>query len=177
LAPEIERRRWPRETVNCAIPVIDACGSHRPGAWRNRENCHKGTKVQESKMSSDEIDVTEFLNVDLDLRARVGLDELVAALAPAIAIHKTECEATVELAEQPQSVEDAILQFAGIVQSLPQHLRSIWDQSEMRRMNIGIQGGAQPRESHFGLSDNALSRLVSIRADLLFTVYASRSKK
>jgi hypothetical protein len=61
----------------------------------------EGTAVVPSKRST-----TEFLNVDLDIRVRSTLDELLKAMARRVLVlHKTEREASVELVASAASAE------------------------------------------------------------------------
>ena len=121
---------------------------------------------------------TEFLNVDVDIRARSGLDELLDALkTDMLVLSKTKQEACIELANvRPQSVEDAVLSIHRAIQSLPPQLQALWNKCEMRRMNIRVQGGAPPRETFFPISMKTVELLASMRAEIAFTVYGSPRK-
>lgn len=117
---------------------------------------------------------TIFLNVDLDIQAKSGLRVLLQAFGEAVIVLNDECEdfADVELAEQPQSIDDAILKFYNIIHILPQNARAIWNNCETRSMNIGIQAGTTPYSEHFRISDKTISRLAEINAEIVMTVYA-----
>jgi hypothetical protein len=118
---------------------------------------------------------TEFLNIDLDIRVRSGLDELLKPIARRILVlHKTEQKASIELAGSTASLEATILKFVNLIASLPPQARDIWDRCKYRRMNIGIQAGDEPRAAEFALSRKAVSALASIQSEVVVTVYAPR---
>lgn len=121
-------------------------------------------------------ETTRFLNVDLDLRRRSGLVQLVRALEPAlISLRVSEQDATLELAKQPEGVGEAIDDIAMEVERLPAVLRATWDSCTSRTMNVGIGAGGEPHEMLFAVPLSSLLRLTAIGADLAFTVYGSRA--
>jgi hypothetical protein len=118
---------------------------------------------------------TEFLNVDLDIRARSRLHDLLMPIARRILVlHQTEREASIELSANATSLEPTILRFVRLIKSLPPEARNIWDRCQYRRMNIGIQAGTEPYAAEFALSHKALTALASIHAEIVVTVYAPR---
>lgn len=117
--------------------------------------------------------VTAFLNVDLDLRARHGLDELLNYLGPNILVlNRTTQEASVELKKERNSVEEAVLNLIELVQYFLLRAKSIWNHYDFRRVNIGIQAGSEPHEAYFTLSSETVSLLASVQCEIAFTVYA-----
>jgi hypothetical protein len=120
---------------------------------------------------------TKFLNVDLDLHSESGLEELVDALGSAVVDlnRDEENRASVELAEQPQSIDGAVLAFYNLITDLPPKVRTIWDHCEVRSMNIGIQVGSSPYSEGFKLSSNTISLLSSINAEIVVTTYVAVS--
>jgi hypothetical protein len=125
-------------------------------------------------MPSAGTSVTEFLNVDLDLRAKRGLGKLVQSLAPsAFVLRQTSKEASLELdgVGEP-TLEKTILGLVKLVQSLPPHALTIWNQCNCRIFNVGIQAGDKPHSREFGISKKAVSLLAKIGAEIVLTVYA-----
>jgi hypothetical protein len=123
-------------------------------------------------VSSVEKSVTTFLNVDLDLRAQSGLEELLAHLQPAaFVLHQTAEFACVEASKEHWSLEQAVVDLVEIIQSLPPQAKAIWSRCESRTFNIGIQAGSEPHQAYFALSGNAVSLLASVQADITITVY------
>jgi hypothetical protein len=117
--------------------------------------------------------VTRFLNVDLDLRAEAGLEELLGYLAPSVLVlNRTEMEASLELNQDFSSLEETVAGFIALIRSLPPQAMSLWERCELRRMNIGIQAGTQPHQALFVLSKDAVASLADVRAEVMFTVYA-----
>jgi hypothetical protein len=126
-------------------------------------------------MSSENKSVTEFLNVDLDIRAQDGLQTLLDALAPfVVVLNQTEKTASLELNESCSSLEETAAGLIEAVNSLPPEAKAIWERCELRSLNIGIQAGAEPQSSGFAISKETVSAIADARLEVVFTVYASR---
>ena len=121
---------------------------------------------------------TKFLNIDLDLRAESGLQELLEAFGSAVIDLKREEKdcASIEIAEETQSMDETILAFCNLVRALPPRARTIWDQCEMRSMNIGFQAGTTPYLESFCLSDKIISLLSSMNVEVVITIYAAEKE-
>jgi hypothetical protein len=116
--------------------------------------------------------ITHFLNVDLDLDVTEGMDELLDALKPAIVISRFGTRAGLELLDlQPESPENAIRRFVALVQKLPPHIRTIWNEARNKTLSIGIQACPKPHSTEFVLSSDVLSLIQSISVNVAFTVY------
>jgi len=123
-------------------------------------------------MPPKEESVTEFLNVDLDIRARAGLDELLGSMAPSvIVLSQSEHFASVELNED-FSLEETVVKFIELIESFPPAMRDIWNRCEWRSLNIGIQAGSKPHSSTFALSERIVSLIAAVKLEVVFTVYA-----
>jgi hypothetical protein len=125
-------------------------------------------------MPSAGTSVTAFLNVDLDLRAKRGLGKLVQCLElSAYVLRQTSTEASLELnGRGGLTLEKTILGLVKLVQSLPPHAITIWNQCNCRTFNVGIQAGREPHFSEFSISKKAVSLLAKIGAEIGLTVYA-----
>ena len=124
-------------------------------------------------MPSKKQPITQFLNVDLDVCVRSGLENLIEAMSPHVVIlHQTKETASLELSEETPNLDEAIIRFAQLIAALPPQAKNIWNQCERRSMNIGIQAGLEPRSAAFLLSSKAVSALTDIRSEIVFTVYA-----
>ena len=119
--------------------------------------------------------MTEFLNVDLFLEAGesgAGLQGLLDALGSrVVVIHASETQAAVELETAPASANEAIVKFGELYLALPPEARHAWGQCRVRRLDVGIQSDHAPHETGFAFSPHALRHLVSMDAELAFTVY------
>jgi len=116
--------------------------------------------------------MTEFLNVDLYLESSGGLQVLLDALGQrVVAIHASDTVAAVELDTAPVSIDEAVVRFGELYLALPPEARAAWSRCQVRRLDIGIQGDHEPHETNFTLSPHALRHLVSMDAELAFTVY------
>ncbi len=117
--------------------------------------------------------VTKFLNIDLDLRLHRGLDELLRCLGSDVFILRQQSpDASIELNTEYNSVEANDTNFVRLIQSLPQHAKTLWDQCEFRQLNIGIQAGQEPHEAFFSLSHQTVAQIASVQLEILITVYA-----
>ena len=88
---------------------------------------------------------TQFLNVDLELRATNDLTELVQAFEPgAMALNCMAVEdgyfANLELASEPTEAEAAIRSFVALIDELPPRARALWNEVK-RDFSIGVQAG------------------------------------
>jgi hypothetical protein len=120
---------------------------------------------------------TTFLNVDLDVRAKHGLEELLDSIkGSVIVLHRTTEEASVELNRNCSTPEEAIQHFVALIGSLAPEARRIWDQSEVRKMNVGIQAGNEPHAVSFAVSGQNVLKLAGIGGELVITVYAPTDK-
>ena len=125
-------------------------------------------------MSSEGESGTRFLNVDLDLYADHGLDDLIRGFGPSvILLNRTANFASLELGHDHGSLEEAALHFLRIIEALPAQLQDSWTQCSARRFNIGIQAGERPHETLFAMSNDVVSRLGSAGIDIVITVYGA----
>jgi hypothetical protein len=123
---------------------------------------------------------TQFLNVDLELVATVDLDPLLARLASGTITLRDSVEhgrrtVWLELAEQQQDVEQALLGFARMIESLPDDLRRIWMACDDRCLNIGIQAAHEPHAAAFHIPAPALTRIAGLSARVEITIYAAQA--
>jgi hypothetical protein len=127
-------------------------------------------------MPPKEESVTQFLNVDLDIRVRAGLEELLRSMAPSvIVLHQAEQSASVELNEDSLSLDETIVKLVELIKSLPSQARNIWDQCEARELNIGIQAGNEPYAATFAISSKAVLMLAEAKFEVIITTYAPRN--
>jgi hypothetical protein len=124
-------------------------------------------------MPPKEDSVTQFLNVDLDIRAPAGLEALLGSMASSIVVlHQAEHVASVELNEEALPLEVTVVKFIELIESFSPAMRDIWNRCEWRSLNIGIQAGSEPHSSTFALSERALSLIAAVKLEVVFTVYA-----
>ncbi len=121
---------------------------------------------------------TRFLNVDLDIAGPVDLAPLLAALAGSTMVlrHEVGAEgevATLELLESPATMEDALRGFAALVGALPKSARAIWRRLNVRMLDVGVQGGAEPASFHLAASAEVLAEISRAGIGLAVTVYGA----
>lgn len=127
-------------------------------------------------------EATAFLNVDLELVATFDLAPLLEHFNPTTFTLRDSVDdgrrtVWMELAADPKDTDDAILRYAMLVESLPSDIRRLWDGCEDRCLNVGIQSGLTPHASTFGISTDAIAKLVAIAARLEITVYSADGEK
>src|SRR4051794_17646791 len=117
--------------------------------------------------------MTTFLNVDLELQALHGLDELLEAIESNVfVLHRDSHSVALELDDMTGSFEETVVRLVDLIRGLPASAKAIWDQCDLRRFDIGIEGGTEPRATSFALSSSTVSLLAGIQAEVTFTVYA-----
>jgi hypothetical protein len=122
--------------------------------------------------------VTRLLNVDLDIRASTGLEVLLHALGSSVVVLNNDDPtfASVEIGSMdPQSIDEAVLLFFHVIQSLPETARDIWANAQVRSFNVGIQSEAHPHSAEFPVSARTLSLLQELNAEVVLTVYGPPS--
>jgi len=116
---------------------------------------------------------TAFLNVDLDLRAQSGLEELLKSLGSSVVVlHQSKHEASVELVSEFGTLEETAANFVALIESLSPRARNIWDEFESRTLNVGIQAGSEPHAASFEISSETIASLARAKVAVIFTVYA-----
>jgi hypothetical protein len=127
-------------------------------------------------MASKDRSVTEFLNVDLDIRVQAGLETLLDAMASyVIVLNQTAQTVSVELNESCSSLEETTAKLIELVNSLSPEAKTIWGQCELRSLNIGIQAGVEPYSSAFAISKETVLAIADAGFEVVVTVYASRN--
>jgi hypothetical protein len=116
---------------------------------------------------------TEFLNVDVDLEALSGLDDLLKALKRRIIVlHREGSVASFEMATgQGKSLDATIRRILGIIEALPPRARKLWAGCRKRSLNIGFRAGLSPHYSEFAVSAETIQRAASIKAEIVITIY------
>jgi len=115
---------------------------------------------------------TSFLNIDIDLSVRSGLEDLLESIALSVTVlHKNSQEASFELIEHFDTLESAASELLKVVEALPVRAKEIWNNCEYRRMNIGIQSGHEPHAAMFAMSEKTIVRLADNHFEIILTVY------
>jgi hypothetical protein len=117
--------------------------------------------------------VATFLNVDLDIRVLSGLDDLLKPIESSIIVlHRTNEDASLELASDFPSLEETIIDWIRLIDSFSPEAGKIWKQCEFRRANIGIQAGNAPSATSWTLSAEAVAMLAKAQIEIVLTLYA-----
>ncbi len=122
---------------------------------------------------------TSFLNVDLDLESQSDLVPLIEALGPVYVLHQTH-EATfvasLEIEEVGLDCRATISALLDLVDALDEKARQRWDNCTLRRFDIGIQSGIDPRMVQYDLPARLVKRIAAAGSDLVVTVYGARDR-
>jgi hypothetical protein len=117
---------------------------------------------------------TELLNIDLDLINRINLNDLLKSFGKnVVTLTRTDIFASVELASQFTTIDEIISRYAELVFSLGEGPTTLWQQCELRKFSIGIQGAMTPREKNFPISSKSISLISKMNADIDITIYST----
>lgn len=121
--------------------------------------------------------VTKFLNVDFDIRARFDLRPLATAFGKNVVVLYTGHErglysAHLELARQPKNADAAIRDFAVLIHGLPRAHRKLWDAATTRDFNIGVQSVTKDKPYEIKLAVSTIRAVSSLSARIVVTIYA-----
>ena len=117
---------------------------------------------------------TSFLNIDLDIRHPSRLDDLISHLEPTfLVLNRDGNDASLELAEDRETLEATALGIVKCVQKLPPEAKGIWAGCDFRRINVGIQAGGHPHATCFSISQETVQLLAGLHCEVVFTVYAA----
>lgn len=113
--------------------------------------------------------------MDLDIAGAFDLDNIVRELEPFAFILNPGPQpfATLELNEQCETPEVAVIEFHRAITALSTDTRSAWNKLDKRTLNIGVQAGAMPYSTEFALSSRSISLIAEISAEVVFTIYGS----
>lgn len=126
---------------------------------------------------------TNFLNVDLDIYSNTPLDPIVAAFGEQVSVHyvgreRNRYAAHVSFADSFQKGGDELIgALAGLVRNLPRATRRLWEQTQSREFNIGIQAGLKPRSYELRVETHTLKAVAALRGNIVVTVYAAQSPR
>ena len=123
---------------------------------------------------------TRFVNVDLDIFARVSLKGLVDAMGEEILVLYVggagrKYEAHVELASSGHvgmTADRTIIGLTRLVKRLPPRYRKVWDSAKSREFNVGIEAGLEPHSFELRLDRRTVDAVTDVGGTLVVTVYA-----
>jgi hypothetical protein len=132
------------------------------------------TLSSESSMQAPERPTLRFINVDLDVESAEELGPLLDAMEPhAYSLERPPGQASFEVNEaSPKDPEVVILEFVGIVKSLPPAARKVWDSATKRVFDIGLQSGRHPFRQSYHIGIETLREAADIGAHIAITIYA-----
>jgi hypothetical protein len=115
---------------------------------------------------------TEFLNVDLDLHGRDGLDDLIDAFGGSVfVLQRTAHQLSLEMTQSFPSADETLLGWVSLIEKLSPRARRLWDRCELRSFNIGIRAGRRPHQMCFDISKRAVSSVADVQSEIAITVY------
>lgn len=124
-----------------------------------------------------------YLNTDLDLISQVDLKDLASQLE-SLGVSPIHVElkddgrwlAIFETEHQHTEPEANVAEILTAVESLPDLLRTVWVQCDLRDINIGYACGEEPWAFNQGLSPQILGRMAAVHASLRITLYPNRDQ-
>jgi hypothetical protein len=122
---------------------------------------------------------THYINVDLDIFARVSLKGLVDAMGEEVFVlyvggEGQKHEAHVELAASHRGIpaDRTITGLTRLVKRLPLRYRKVWDSARSREFNVGIDAGLEPHSFELRLDRRTVDAVRDVGGALVVTVYA-----
>ena len=124
---------------------------------------------------------TQFLNVDLDVFAKVPLDAIVEALGDDVIVlhagrrgrrYSAHLELSGSGGESAQQADRVVRQLVRLVERLPRHARRLWNQADAREFNPGIEAAAKSRVFELRLQPATLTAVAGVDGRIVITVYA-----
>jgi len=120
--------------------------------------------------------LTTFLNVDVELRSKSSLKELGTYLSKSVfMLSNDEFFIAFEARFDPGTLDDLIRRLVQIVHALPPRLRTIWDQCESRRFDLGIEAGLHPPVKTGDMSSETIELLAGVQAEMRITIYSAKA--
>jgi hypothetical protein len=119
-----------------------------------------------------------YLNVDLDLEAKVSLAPIVEAFGEDVAVlHQSTSRdlfaVSFEAAGSGCSAdaEGTINSLCLLVENLPRDARRLWDECCTRVFDIGYESGDSPRSFRSILHPETIARVAALGAAIMVTIY------
>jgi hypothetical protein len=81
-------------------------------------------------------------------------------------------EAHFEIAKIIRNGNVAIRGFKDLIETLPPHIRVLWNTAKTRDFNIGIQAAMQPHSYELPLAQETIAICSRLKARIVFTIYA-----
>ena len=140
---------------------------------------HRSTYDDEVCSVSTPIDAS-FINVDLELRSSEDLTPLEAYFGRRVfLLHCAETDDGFLLAAEPviggELCADPLLcidHLLALIESLPPHLRGLWDRCSARRLSYGFDGGIDGKPFSTVIDTTRVARIAAIGAEIELTLYA-----
>ena len=121
---------------------------------------------------------THFLNVDLDLYSKSDLQPFVSALGGRRlrsmwgGMGGGIAPRTFEIARNTKNADAAMAAFCGLIRSLPEMERALWDGATVRSFSVGVQAGLQPVSCGFVIQAKTVKSVSDLDGRIVFTIYA-----
>lgn len=124
---------------------------------------------------------TQFLNVDLDVFAKVPLNAMAEAFGDTVIVlhagrrgrrYSAHLELSGSGGESAQQADRVVRQLVRLVERLPRHARRLWNQADAREFNLGIEAATKSRVFELRLQPGTLKAVANVDGRIVVTVYA-----
>lgn len=122
-----------------------------------------------------------FINTDLDIVSKVDLSPLATFFEDLAMVfnnhhHNGQNHLTLELncreGSCERTAEETIQEFSDLLKTMPQNLRTIWDECDVRQLDMGFDSFVEPKFTHRSdLSPKVLRLAADLNATVRVTIY------
>ena len=132
-------------------------------------------------MKNPDRELTNFLNVDLDIFSKSDLQPLVTAMGTKVMVlhvgrYKGTYRAHLEVAGYSgydENADSTIRAFCAIIRALPKAALKLWNAAKVRDFNVGVQAGTQPPSFEIALAAETVRAASEVNARIVLTVYGT----
>lgn len=132
---------------------------------------------------SDHAKLIKYLNTDLDIEVKGGLQILLAALLAGGRMYELASfdggeeasRASFEYCGNATTPEAVIAEMLSVIERLDGSAAAMWQACSLKDFNIGYACGEEPSAFCQRLSPELLQRIAGVGASVSFTIYPSKT--
>lgn len=128
-------------------------------------------------MGANNLDLSRFITVDLEVFSKRNLKPLADALSGKLSVHYLGIEFNLNKAyfgwswPQFKTPEDGILRYCRLIQKLDERARELWDSAESRSFDIGFESPRKGTYYWSAINAKAVRAAAELNAQIAITIY------